>query len=238
MQNGSSLAVLKDTLSPLCGPQRLFIKTAHTADMHSLSCCYSGNSYKKKKSSLIGIYCLFFKNKVSLFRFLKSGGYLSASGCPSPSRRGSGCGWRGVRRFAGWWKALEVSWVHLTSFQCSSSTQVGHTHPPRPLSTFIINNFHRQSEGLGSILHLLPQALTRASLQMRAGNNTAALFEFAPLFFAKLNSRLLTGFTRQITATHLLLLTVQQYIDTWSGAFAGVKWSPLGLKRRSPLTSR
>lgn len=120
----------------------------------------------KKKSSLIGIYCLFFENKVSLFRFLKSGGYLNASGCPSPSRRGSGCGWRGARRFAGSWKAPEVTWVNLTSFRCSSSMQVGHTHPiiPHPLSTFIINNFHRQSEGSGSILHLLPQALTRASL--------------------------------------------------------------------------
>lgn len=51
MQNGSSLAVLKDTLSPLCGPQRLFIKTAHTADAESLSCCYGGNSYLKKKKN-------------------------------------------------------------------------------------------------------------------------------------------------------------------------------------------
>lgn len=139
MQNGSSLAVLKDTLSPLCGPQRLFIKTAHTADMHSLSCCYSGNSYKKKKkSSRIRIYCLFFENKVSLFHFLKSEGYLNTSSHPSPSRIGSGCSSQGLKRFGGLWKAPKVSSANLTSFRCRSSAQVRPPPPtPSPVSLLI-----------------------------------------------------------------------------------------------------
>lgn len=67
----------------------------------------------KKKSSCIRIYCLFFENKVSLFHFPKSGGYLNTDTRPSPFWRCSGCSPHRLRRFVGLWRASKVSIENL-----------------------------------------------------------------------------------------------------------------------------
>lgn len=86
MQNGSSLAVLKDTLSPLCGPQRLFIKTARAADAEPLSCCCSVIAIKDPCRVRTGSAAVSQKQSFPLFSFRWSRKHGDNSGVCSGCR--------------------------------------------------------------------------------------------------------------------------------------------------------